>query len=441
MTLSNAAGATLGAAGTTTVTIVDDESAAVSMPGTATVAQNPYGSLTVQGGTLNGNTITILQRDAVIQLGGVAGTPGTFAKFDFQGLDVGAGNTLTIRAGAPGQTVYVTNAGGAAATIAGTLQAQAGGGAPAPYLYVQSPNGLSTATSGAISGPSGLTVDTLAGSWTTGQPLVNQGSIDGAGSLQVFAAKVNGGGALRGNAIVLATFGNLNNPVNGAHYLSNGLHLYPGSGNALDLTLAAFGTAPQFMNLMLHGNATLGMPSAWPNGSTLPPNNRPLMPGDVRGAGVPDPAYGGGSMIVQATGSLTLNGGMSSDFVFPGSVVLRSAGVLDVKGAAIDNAWTTSGATYQGVFLEAAGVTDTGPSARIAVRTNDLNWVNVMPRALVPVNTWTLKRQGDGTAQFQVADGVAPHLNFFSITTEAGAAGACFTCLVNTQVIDFTVVP
>ena len=43
VTLSNPAGAALGAASTTTVTIVDDESAAVSMPGTATVVQNPYG--------------------------------------------------------------------------------------------------------------------------------------------------------------------------------------------------------------------------------------------------------------------------------------------------------------------------------------------------------------------------------------------------------------
>ncbi len=112
------------------------------MPGTATVVQHPYGALTVQGGTLSGSTITNLQSNAVIQLGSVAGAPGSFAKIDFQGLDIGAGNTLTIRAGAPGQTVYVVNAGGAAATIAGTLQAQAGAGAPAPYLYVQSPNGL-----------------------------------------------------------------------------------------------------------------------------------------------------------------------------------------------------------------------------------------------------------------------------------------------------------
>ena len=241
VTLANPAGATLGAASTTTVTIVDDESAAVSMPGAATVVQDPYGTTTVQGGTLNGSTISNLQGTAVIQLGSVAGAPGSFAKIDFQGLDIGAGNALTIRSGAPGQTVYVVNAGGAAATIAGTLRAQAGGGAPAPYLYVQSPNGLTTTTSGIVSGPSGLTVDTLAGSWTSGQPLVNQGSIDGAASLQVFAAKVNGGGALKGNAIVLATFGNLNNPVNGAHFLSNGLHLHPGSGSAFNVTLAAFG--------------------------------------------------------------------------------------------------------------------------------------------------------------------------------------------------------
>ena len=178
----------------------------------------------MQGGTLNGSTITNLQSNAVIQLGSVAGAPGSFAKIDFQGLDIGAGNTLTIRSGAPGQTVYVVNAGGAVATIAGTLQAQAGGRrAGAVPLRAEPERTRRTATSGIVRGPAGLTVDTLAGSWTSGQPLVNQGSIDGAASLQLFAAKVNGGGAFRGNAIVLATFGNLNNPVNGAHFLSNGL--------------------------------------------------------------------------------------------------------------------------------------------------------------------------------------------------------------------------
>ena len=165
--------------------------------------------------------------------------------------------------------------------------------------------------------------------WTTGGNLVNQGSVDGGSNLQLFAARVNGGGAFRGNAMVIATFGNLNNPVNGAHFPANGLQLFPGSGSQINLTLAGYGPAPQFMNLLLNGDATLAMPSAWPGGSTLPPNNRPVMPNETRAAGVPDPAYGGGSIIVQATGTLALQGGRQRRLHLPGrrgAEVRRRAG-------------------------------------------------------------------------------------------------------------------
>jgi hypothetical protein len=441
MTLGNPVAATLGAASSTTVTILDDDSAPLAMPGVATVVLNPYGTLSVQGGTLNGNTISNLQKNAVIQLGLTPGAPGTFAQIDFQGLAIGAGNTLTIRSGAAAQTVHVNDVSGQPAGITGALLAQGGNGAAAPYLYVQNSAGLNVNAGGIVTAAAGLTLDALGASWTMGQTLVNQGTVDGGTSLQLFAAKVNGGGAFLGNAMVLATFGNLNNPVNGPHYLANGLQLGPSSGNSIGVTLAGYGNAPQIVNLMLGGNATVSMPSAWPNGSILPPNNRPVLPGEVRAAGVPDPAYGGGSMIVQAAGSLTLQGGASGDFVFPGGLVFKAGGALDVKGTAIDNAWTTSGAVFQGVFLEAASIADSAASARVSVRTNNLNWANFNPRPLAPVSTWTLQRMPDGTAQFVAADNAAPHLNFYSITSEAGAAGACFTCLTNMQVIDFSTAP
>ncbi|MEO8507878.1 MAG: Ig-like domain repeat protein [Betaproteobacteria bacterium] len=441
VTLSNPVAATLGAVSSTTVTILDDDSAPLAMPGVATVVANPYGTLSVQGGTQNGNTITNLQKNAVIQLGTTPGAPGTFAQIDFQGLAIGAGNTLTIRSGAATQTVHVNDVSGQPAGITGALLAQGGNGAAAPYLYVQNAAGLNVNAGGVVTAAAGLTMDALGASWTTGQTLVNQGTIDGGSSLQLFAAKVNGGGAFLGNAIVLATFGNLNNPVNGPHYLANGLQLGPSSGNNIGVTLAGYGNAPQVVNLMLGGNATVSMPSAWPNGSILPPNNRPVLPGEVRAAGIPDPSYGGGSMIVQAAGSLTLQGGASGDFVFPGGLVFKAGGALDVKGTAIDNAWTTSGAVFQGVFLEASSITDSAASARVSVRTNNLNWANFDPRPLVPVSAWTLQRMPNGTAQFVAADNAAPHLNFYSITSEAGAAGACFTCLTNMQVIDFSTAP
>ena len=440
VSLSSPQFATLGAISTTTVTIVDDESAATSMPGVATVVQHPYGALSVQGATLVGNTISNLSKDTVIQLGSIVGTPPNFAKIDFQGLDIGAGNTLTIRSGAPGQIVYLTNVNGLASTIAGSVLAQ-GIGVPPPFLIVQSPNGLTIGDGGRVIAQSGLTLDTLGGTFFTGQPLLNQGVVDGGSTLTLRASKVNGGGLFYGNAMSFVTFGNLNNPANGSHFIQNGLQLYPGAGSDISVTLTAYGAAPQFFNLLMHGNATLSMPSQWPLGSPLPLNNRPVMPGEIRPAGVLDPAYGGSQMIIQATGSLTLDGGVSGDFVFPGGIVLRTNGFLDIHGVALDNGWTTTGAIYQGLFLESQNILDTSGATAIAIRTNDNNWANFGSRPVLPVTTWQLKRMLDGTAQFQSSDALVPHLNFYGIVTEAAAGGQCFPCLVNPQVIDMSFVP
>ena len=436
VTLANAQGAVLGAAATATVTIHDDDGAPAAMPGTATVVQNPYGALSVQGGTVSGSTISALTKNALIQLGATAGSAGTFAQIDFQGLDVGAGNTLTIRSGAPGQTVVLVNAGASAASLAGTLVAQGGNGAAPPALVVRSAAGIAVNPGGRIVGTAGLTLDTAPGG-----NIVNLGTVDGGGALRIDAAKVNGGGAFRGDTIAFATPGNLNNPVNGGHFVANGLQLYPAAGSDVRVALAGHGAAPQFVNLMVYGNATLAMPSAWPAGSTLPPNNRPVLPAEVRAAGVPDPGYGGGSMIVQAAGTLALDGGTSRDFVFPGGIALIAGGAFDFKGTAIANGWTTSGTTYQGVFVESPAIGDSSGAAGIAVRTNHLNWVNFSTRPALPVATWTLQRMGNGTAQFQGADATVPHLNFYAIVGEAAAAGLCYTCLVNTQAINFAVAP
>ena len=438
VTLANAQGATLGAAGTATVTIHDDESAPATMPAAATVVQNPYGALAVQGGTLTGNAISGLAKNVVVQLGTTAGTAGSFAQIDFQGLDVGAGNSLTIRSGAPGQTVVLVNAGAAAATVAGTVVAQGGNGAAAPVLVVHSAAGFAVSPAGRIVGPAGLTLGTQGAA--TGN-LVNLGTVDGGSALRIEAAKVNGGGAFRGDAMTFATPGNLNNPVNGGHFIANGLQLYPATGSTVRLALAGHGAAPQFVNLMVYGNATLSMPSAWPGGSTLPANNRPVLPGEVRAAGVPDPGYGGGSMIVQATGTFALDGGASGDFVFPGGIALIAGGAFDFRGTAIANGWTTSGTTYQGVFVEAPAIADTSGAAGIAVRTNHLNWVNFSTRPALPVAAWTLQRMGNGSAQFVGADGTAPHLNFYTVVGEAAAAGQCYTCLVNTQAMNLAATP
>ena len=173
--------------------------------------------------------------------------------------------------------------------------------------------------------------------------------LDGGAALTLYGANIKGGGAYKGNAIVISTFGSANNAVNGAHYLSNGLQLSPSSGSDVFLSLNDYGTASQFFNLMVNGNGHVAMPSAWPSGVTLPPNNPTVAPGGMRAPGVPDPSYGAGSIIVQATGTLSLSGGASNDFVFAGGVALKSQSTLDLGGVIVDQGWTTTGQAFQGL--------------------------------------------------------------------------------------------
>ena len=62
----------------------------------------------------------------------------------------------------------------------------------------------------------------------------------GGGQLGLYGANLKGGGAYKGNAMVIATFGSANNPVNGNYYLSNGLQLHPSSGAFVGLSGVLF---------------------------------------------------------------------------------------------------------------------------------------------------------------------------------------------------------
>ncbi len=168
----------------------------------------------------------------------------------------------------------------------------------------------------------------------------------------MLASRINGGGQFKGNAITIRTFGSANNPVNGAYFLQNGLQLFPSSGNAIALTLNGYGSTPQVFNLFANGDATVWMPSAWPAGYNVPANNAVVPPGGSRPAGTPQPAYGGGSMILQATGSMTLVNGGTNDFVFPGAIVLKALGYLNVNAVQVNQGWTSLGQAFQGIFFE-----------------------------------------------------------------------------------------
>lgn len=396
--------------------------------GTATLAQNPYGTVTVQGVTLSGNTLSGWQSSAVIQFGNVPGDGTSVARIDFQGLDLPAGTTLTIRAGAAGQGVLLYNAGALASVVDGTVRFEALAG-PTLRAQIQDPNGLTVGATGRVTTSALLTVSTLGATWTEGGTLVNQGVVQGDAQLRVTGGRINGGGRFVGNDVHVATFGHANNPVNGNFFLSNGLQVAPSSGTQVALSIAHYGSGPQVLNFAIAGDALLAMPSAWPAGYFAPANSRPALPGEVRPPGTGNPAHGAGGLIVQATGNMKLAGGASSDFVLAGGVVLKAGGTLDLDGVAIVNGWTLAGQSFQGVNLEAPRITSSGGPIRIY--TNNLNWGNFSTFPYAPVRTWQFLPQPDGSATYVAADAIVPHLNPYAALVNAAALGQCWTCLVD----------
>ncbi|MEO8506970.1 MAG: hypothetical protein ABI593_05010 [Betaproteobacteria bacterium] len=402
--------------------------------GIATIVANPYGTVMVEGATLNGNTISNFQPNVLIQLGTTPGVTGSFAQIDWQGLSLAPGTTLTIRSGGAGQSVVLRNANGAVSAISGALVGQGGNGAAPPALYVANAAGINLGSGGVMQSSSGLVLDTLGNNWIGGANIINAGVADGGTQLGLYGAAISGGGAFKGNTIAIATFGSAKNPVNGTFFLSNSLQLFPGTGDSLSLVLNAYGNVPQVLNLMANGNVSVWMPSAWPAGYTAPQNNAVLQPGGVWPPGQPESAFGGGSMIVQATGNLQLVDGGTDDFVFPGSIVFKAAGTIDIKGVVVNQGWNTGGKAFQGVYFESPVI---GSSiGKIEVYSNDLNWTNFSTFPGAPVRVSTLVRNPDGSASYASADAMAPHLNTYSILVDAAAKGQCWICLTNNQPVN-----
>ncbi len=139
-------------------------------------------------------------------------------------------------------------------------------------------------------------------------------------------------------------------------------------------------------------------------------------------------------MIVQATGSLGLAGGVPNDFSFPGAIVLKAGGDLDVNGVTVNQGWTTSGQPFQGIFFESPNIVS--PTGNIKVYGNNLNWVNFSSLPHAPVRAFSLVPQSDGSASFVPADGTIPHMNTYSVITNLAVSGGCWVCAVNTQPIN-----
>jgi hypothetical protein len=422
-----------------------------SLPISATVT-DPCGSFTVTGATQNGNTVTNFTGNTQFQLGACV-SPSPFV-VTFDHLNVAPGAQILFRPGIAGQHIVLN------ATldvnpqiVAGALRAIGITPSDVPPMQINAPNGFNVRSTGVVDGAAGLTLDLLKSSFTIGSPLINEGVVNGGVKLEIFASEVHGGGDFDGNDSKLHVFGNANHPVHGNDFLQNYLSFNPGTGVAplaaatavaaaspdILFTLNAYGPAPQFVNFKFNGNASMWMPSQWPSALQFPPNNHVLAPNEVRPAGTPEPAYGGGSMIVHATGSLVLFGGGpagSHDFVFPGAIVMISDQWIDLMGTIVNQGWTGNGKAFQGIFFKAPIIEDS--SGRMTIYGNALNWINMSTMPVTPVSAFTLQTNNDGSQSFAPSDGVSTHLNDYVYISNIAVAGGCWVCAVNTTPVNMS---
>jgi len=394
-------------------------------------------SFSVQGATVVGNVITATTGHVVVQLGAV---PGAAVYLTFRSLNIGLGSSLTFRAGAPGQSAVLNAALNSSnpprASIAGTLLANATNGIPAASLSIRGDSEIDVHPSGFIVSPAGVSL--------TVPVLNNQGTIDGGSRLTIESDKVTGAGLFNGDSIAISANQSANNPDTGPYFLDNWIALAPSSGTEVALTLRTHSKGnPNVFNIMVMGDASLWAPSAFPpppSADAYPfPNNAVVLPGGSLSANQPEATYGGGSMLLQATGSIRLSKGSTNDFVFPGAIVLKAAATLDVNGVDIIQGWTTAGRPFQGVFLESPAIQSTGGPLR--VYTNNLNWVNFSTLPQAPVRTFTLMRDAAGTATYVATDDITPHLNTYSTIQTTAASGGCWQCVIDPEPVDVSGAP
>jgi len=374
-----------------------------------------------------------------IFLGPEPGAPGEAFEVQYATFDMSNGQGIFINTGAPDQVVVFRVTGGAPSALGGTIATypiDALSTIPPAAFYFANPNGISV-PGNSIIGVSDLTLDALGGSWNEGGPIVIEGTLSGYRA-ELMASSITGPGFLIANDVALRAFGNIQDPRYPGNALNNGFKVWASNSYyPMYLTLNAYGEVPQFINLNIHGNVIVQSPSAWPSGSTAPRNNIPVLPGSMRPSGTPEPAYGGGSLVINATdGWMQLASGATNDFVFPGAVALISAKEIDTSGIVVNQGWTTSGRTFQGVFFDAPKIFSS--VGQIDVYANAQNWINFSTYPLTPVRAFQLAPQAGGAA-FVTADQVAPHLNSYATITRAAANGECWTCLINGNVIDVSV--
>lgn len=408
-------------------------------PGTAVIVRNPYGTVSVSGAVLANNVISNFTEDVAITFGSIDDGSSPSAEIDFNGLSLGAGRSLRVQVDGSGKAVTLRNIDNTMSRIDGVLSAPPVYGQAPPSLIIQNRHGIETGpvdlaapAAPSIVASGGLTLDTRGSVPYTGGDVLNGSIVDGGKQLTLLAGRVQRGGAYMGDAVMISTFDRANNPVNGAFYLDNSIHVFPSTGTDVALTLNHYGPNPNYLNIYIEGNVRLTMPSVWQPGTSLPRNNLPVLPGTARAMTDPPPTFGGGSLIVQASKNLTLQGGPMNDFVFPGGIVLKAGGTIDLAGVTLVNGWTTAGKPFQGLYFEAPAILT--PSLTY-IYTNDLNWTNFSVMPIGHFRFFSLKGGGAYT-QYVASDSDVPHLNAYSFLIDLAARGLPWVSYVNTAPIE-----
>ncbi len=202
-----------------------------------------------------------------------------------------------------------------------------------------------------------------------------------AASASFTGGSLTGSGTLTTANVSLADFtGNVNNVTSQTNYLANGFHVANGPFGSTNVTISlptdtqgAVGT--QKVNVKVAGNAAIN------SGATS------TFVGGLGSAGIlPTEANAGSSLLVQASGNLTVNPSMvgpanyalssvalgTRGFVFPGRVVLI-AGSTVTLGTVVDNGYAPTVGAGQGIFFQAPTISVPSGSSVI---TNGDAWVN-----------------------------------------------------------------
>ena len=231
----------------------------------------------------------------------------------------------------------------------------------------------------------------------------------------------------------LHAYGTVNAPIAGnANFLTNAMVVAPTvPGGGINAIVSAEGASFQAINLLFKGdfvNLNSGN-SATPfelvglTSGTFPAG---ALQGNV-----------GSSLLLQAEHNMFVNGGNNpggangSFFQFPGGIVFKAGDSLTVFNP-VYNAWTTTPAPFQGIFLEAPVI-----NALSYFATNMNSWVNfsTLPTGALPgapiLSVYTIKQLPSLISFNFSIDPQAPHINSYSSEILGGPVNTCpigFVC-------------